>query len=113
MNDVSYFVRESLRRFLTADARRNAEITPCTLSPRSSRLCGLRVACPAVAAVLRRKISGLAFARLVPAALVAMAALFSGCSKPDQPGAAPASEKAAEAQSRVKRGANGEVILTL
>jgi hypothetical protein len=45
--------------------------------------------------------------------LVAMLALSSGCSKPDQPGAVPASQKAAEAQSRVKHGTNGEVILTL
>jgi len=44
---------------------------------------------------------------------VAMLALLSSCSKPDQPGAAPASEKAAEVESRVKHGANGEVILTL
>ncbi len=46
--------------------------------------------------------------------LVAITALLAGCSKPDQPAAAaPASEKAAEPESRIKHGKNGETIITL
>src|SRR6516225_5112326 len=51
---------------------------------------------------------------LIPLLSIIAATLLIGCSpSKEQPPAATASEKSAEPESRVKRGTNGEVIVTL